>query len=1523
VLREFVAELLTALELQETRLLSWGFYDVGFSEEEIEALLSSSGAKGLREFWSQVQQRGIRLRRLLDDLVYAGLLYRPVENPELIRTRFAEDVRLLARLRQLFRSEDWSTGPQLVADVKIHLNPRRYPKRELPGTAVWAALALIASQPNLQKRVFENLSVDSQGRSLTFSGFQVRAFSRILQYYGTSGGMTGTVVCAGTGSGKTKAFYVPAFLGIASDLSQDKRHFSKVISLYPRNVLLADQLREAIAEAEKVRPSLESCGSRPITFGALLGDTPPAGAFESRESVFLRNWKRTPQGWIVPFVKSPRDGQSSLVWRDADRKAGRTALFRADGSNSQPDVPDGILRLTRDAIQNEPPDVLLLSIEMFNRELCNPDWSRAFGIGTGVPCPRLLLLDEVHTYEGLSGAQIPWILRRWIFAARPAGLHVVGLSATLRDAVGHLSAMTGAPIGNVQEVGPISDDDPDRSEVISEGIEYNIALKGHPGSGASLLATSIQSAMLLSRLLTADDAPRAGTEDRPEGDYYFARRVFGFTDNLDSLNRWIADLRDAETNGRLARFRVPPAGLSASALLQMDREGQVWNLPQRLGHDLAQALSISRCSSQDPGVSVSSRVVLATSSLEVGYDDPEVGIVLHHKMPRSMASFIQRRGRAGRRRGTRPMTVVVLSDFGRDRWAFRDSEQLFGNEIDAIRLPVLNPYVLKIQSALFLIDWIGRKVGRPSPFRYLGRESGDPAACVAAKQLLEGILGRGVEWERFRQDFGEWLTLSLRTTGQGLDTEILADSILWDSPRPLLRHVVPSLLRRLERNFRHANLSIKGDEGGTGASRPIPEYIPSATFAELDAREVEVRFPGANKEPTSLGVDQVLSEVCPGRISKRFSVGAGERGYWLPISARLVGVAEETSIGVDLLFPERLFVREIGGLMVYQPLSLELVQRPTQIKDSSQGRWDSQFYAEPVGEGSALAVFEGGPWMGVFNSKRVYLHRNGDGLRTLRYASTGRYEILGARRQVTRGIFRLESQNSDPPVIREAIGFEKQADGIVFEVSQQHLGQVPTIRPDAMARLRPDFYLALLLRSEVLQCRANPFSIALLGQTSLAMLCATALKHRCPLAEAQSMLKDGRVAAADAVVTRFFGSLSDGDDAHPGKPGRSRRHQELLDLWSDPEVLSTIEMCERVLWEDPDDVFVAWLRKRYIHTLSTAILVAVAGVLVEVPEEDLSVEVTDEEEKTQIFLTETVSGGLGHIEALVARMASEPAMFGDALRASFERCDRDAVARTILDIVDRVSRGPYKQMLSDAFGRLRGSQTFDDLFAAKDQLRLSIRETGLDASRAIVSPLVAKVLKPGSSRATDRWTRGLNSLWRKKSAELRIAIDPAVFSYWCSERAFLRRRLDRYLRQLSGQAPTDNQMFIAFGNFLHDTCEDSCPECLGTGDFGFTSNRPSRDLARRWLGFDAEQRILAIGDSDAWLAQVRAALAVESRVTLEVVAMDMPAVARALHRLFVEDIEREYLFIPVSIGGISRRGSSWDVVLQLRGVDEA
>lgn len=167
------------------------------------------------------------------------------------------------------------------------------------------------------------------------------------------------------------------------------------------------------------------------------------------------------------------------------------------------------LLLTREQMIKHPPDILFTTTEMLNRGLSRVAEHPLFGINTNNP-PRLVLLDEIHTYEGISGAQVAYLLRRWRQARGNHGpqhnLCLVGLSATLTQAETFFAKLVGLPTGggNVQYIEPHEDD------LITEGMEYNIVLRGDPVSGTSLLSTSVQTAMLGRALDNGDNPVRKG-----------------------------------------------------------------------------------------------------------------------------------------------------------------------------------------------------------------------------------------------------------------------------------------------------------------------------------------------------------------------------------------------------------------------------------------------------------------------------------------------------------------------------------------------------------------------------------------------------------------------------------------------------------------------------------------------------------------------------------------------------------------------------------------------------------------------------------------------------------------------------------------------------------------------------------------------------------------------------------------------------------------------------------------------------
>ena len=112
---------------------------------------------------------------------------------------------------------------------------------------------------------------------------------------------------------------------------------------------------------------------------------------------------------------------------------------------------------------------------MLNREISNPAFSKLFGIGASLK-PRMLLLDEVHSYSGTAGAQTAWVIARWKTQLRvnsDEGLHIVGLSATLENAEEHLERIGCLGSGRAMEIKPFEE------ELTPEGREYTVLLKGN------------------------------------------------------------------------------------------------------------------------------------------------------------------------------------------------------------------------------------------------------------------------------------------------------------------------------------------------------------------------------------------------------------------------------------------------------------------------------------------------------------------------------------------------------------------------------------------------------------------------------------------------------------------------------------------------------------------------------------------------------------------------------------------------------------------------------------------------------------------------------------------------------------------------------------------------------------------------------------------------------------------------------------------------------------------------------------
>jgi hypothetical protein len=969
----------------------------------------------------------------------------------------------------------------------------------------------------LQSRLWAALAGGAPAKDL--ADFQVDATRRLIA---VDRG-TGTIITAGTGSGKTLAFYLPALLRLAPEVRSDD-WWTKVVCLYPRQELLKDQFSEAYALALRTADVLNNDGRRPIALGSFFGATPFNATVRAVEAA---GWRQRAEGHVCPFLRCPQCG-GDMLWPSADLNAQREAL-KCTSAACGTVTAAGTVRLTRRAVQAEPPDLLFSTTEMMNQRLSDT-WSRhIFGVGLdSAKVPLLALLDEAHTYAGVAGAQTALLLRRWA-ALLGTKMRWAGLSATLPNAGQFFADLTGSWVDSVAVIAPAPVD------MVDEGAEYQIILRTDPASQAATLSTSIQAIMLLARMLDKSGQRQSGGR--------FGTKLFAFTDDLDVTHRLFDNLLDAEAYTAWRRpntTRTPLADLRASArpdTVAREREGQRWQMAEDLRGQLADRLVIGRTTSRDPGVDATANVIVATSSLEVGFNDPDVGAIVQHKAPRSGTSFLQRRGRAGRPRTMRPMTVLVLSDYGRDRAAFQSYEQLFDPSVEIARLPILNLYVLRMQAVYATLDWIANE----APSNVAGwswRALTGPALDNAqrrfrdhAESLLERILKLdGATLQRLRAHL---------QTSLSLDPAALED-VLWHPPRSLLLEALPTLARRLFRNWALASGSGL-DLHENNPPHPLPDFIPGNLFSDLNLPEVQVALPPPAPDSEGMPIASALRQFAPGRVRRRFADAPGNVSHWFPLNI----AATAQDVRIRDYAPMHEYVGTFDGvrdgvaapLPVYRPWELQLAVVPRSVANTSNSQWQWQSDFATLGSPTFIEMPVFASVTNAVDKIEFRLHRFGAGVSVRRFAHSGQASL-----RVTGQDQVIDYRLVDDDGLPAAIGFSFEADALIADIKLPNAADLAalSLEPEVERWLR---YLAFKQRTMVtrdLPTALNSFRRDWLHQVVLLAALVLAEQRATSLEAAIRELRDrddpqSFAPFIDVLAAGTFIPDSDDDDDNAGR----------------------------------------------------------------------------------------------------------------------------------------------------------------------------------------------------------------------------------------------------------------------------------------------------------------------------------------------------------------------------------------------------
>lgn len=1316
--RAALSALLDDLEDLELPLLSWGVTTGTISKEEVEAVVN----KHLTDW-----PLGILSDDVIERLVDRSLLFAiPGCSPVKYRTRMSETIRLASTLRQLFPVKNptqgwWRRRPTLVADYRLHIAPRRYPDRNVATSAA-------IKQLSLTKDWFDPLAAVAEAaiRHSTLARFQVDAAKSILSYLAERDSR-GVIVGAGTGSGKTMAFYVPGFVAMAA-YARSGGVGVHTVALYPRNELLRDQLREAVDRLAAVNKVQVAAGVRPLRVGVLYGDTP----FNSRSNYYFgprASWKPRGHAWVCPYLKCP-DCRSDLVWTEADRRAG---VERLECTNSQRPYVIEHLVLTRDGLKASPPDLLFTTTEMLNRSSTDPDMGWLLGWSSGARSPSLVLLDEAHTYSGVHGAQVALLLRRWRFALKGQPVFV-GLSATLRDAADFFGQLTGLSRAAVELI------EPSPKDLLEEGREYAIALRSDPLSQASALSSTIQTAMLFGRVL-----------DLPNQEDFFGSRSFLFTDDLDVTNRLFHDLTEAE--GKRGRMPVLAGLRSIDAPYRPERfiDGQSWDLVQDVGRLLdpaarAGGLTVSLTSSQSVGVAQDSDLVVATASLEVGFDDDRVGLVLQHKAPRDPASFVQRRGRAGRSRGTRPWTVVTLTDYGRDRLAYQSYDTLFAPALPARRLPVGNRFVLKIQAAQALLVWLSRRTGLDARAIVAAPKEGGQQPAQADQRALTALLSGLATDDALRADLRSYLSSCLQISAEE------ADAVLWGSPRSILLAVAPTIVRRLDRRW-----SAFGKDSGARPKSLLPEFLTRTLFDGLNVPEVTFNVDFLDDDPARR-VEIALREAVPGKVSLRYGYNQSDQRTWLPLPT-----AEHEPLDVSVFLDDYADEGEWtpdGGspIRVLRPMAIQLHQPPPEIADQSQGvaRWKSQFvYTEPLTD---TDVPRSSPW-----------HRR---IPAMGFGTGGIGNPIVVRRLTDGADCTIKTKGGATPD-RElsvryarngesvALGFSLGVDGVRFQLLALDTTAPPVKNYLRSPQWRGFAFNAALQDDPELEHRANAFQrrwLALVYTTAFAL---KRVENPTKTNEqVGSELSGGAWAdSIDSVLNAIYRDDSSNSPA--------RLVSTLTALADDANVVEAVDRNAVLLWSGdvvPGSIVLA--QRTYRDTVAAAIRAAAQRSSPDAQDSDLIVDVVDSDGSgsANAWLTETALGGLGILTKFVDYYATDPSCFwhlvDGVLDDSEQEYVRDTVSRLLAHIIDNP-----QSVAAQAVARLRSPASAADADAALHELRHAWAQIDAPPRHRAVAALSSRYLRPGSSQDTDKIVLELNQAWDDLEEKLGFEVDGGILAY--------------------------------------------------------------------------------------------------------------------------------------------------------------
>jgi DEAD/DEAH box helicase domain-containing protein len=480
--------------------------------------------------------------------------------------------------------------------------------------------------------------------------YQEQAIEEVLASQGLinkPGAKDKIVITARTAGGKTFAFLIPAIIVSAyKKLCRGEGVGVKAILMYPTKALANDQVEEVAHMLYYLHDYVmrQWSTSTELTFGVLHGNI--------KHRAELQKLQQTQQQKLLLPMHCPIHGEP------VEYDIGSGVVICNKGGSSCPfaSFVSKYMRITRDDIYGEPPDILVTDEDMMNRILsgmgsgppywfewsilgspykrcphcgftyppnwrnrtcsnCKADISNVKPI-TNVSKPSLIVLDEAHMLTGSFGAQVHHMLSLLEYVINK-------LSGAMRHKITYV--MASATMGNPEEfAASIFGVGRGDVKVIQAEVETGAVVGGHRRYFAFVMPKAYTIDATTVRLIASFIREyKNAVSSVPKGVI--------FTNFLDESNELLHSLKiDGEVGQSIAPDRIGGHSTDYEQdRVNVENEFKKGNLD----------------------------VLVATSTLELGIDYGVIDFVAIYGMPNTLTSYIQRIGRAGRNKDAVVFTI--------------------------------------------------------------------------------------------------------------------------------------------------------------------------------------------------------------------------------------------------------------------------------------------------------------------------------------------------------------------------------------------------------------------------------------------------------------------------------------------------------------------------------------------------------------------------------------------------------------------------------------------------------------------------------------------------------------------------------------------------------------------------------------------------------------------------------------------------------------------------------------------------